>query len=147
MVHMCDEIFTETNMKFLMSLSGIRYMPTVVSKLVNFAYLCRFLNVRKSILMHTCTYIHKARAKCRGLLLACCSCAVACGPVCRTDRWSFTASPGLSVEFTGRGRQFIRTQHRERENVKERSGDREKGIEGQSCACVCGEGASLKTEG
>lgn len=34
--------------------------------------------------MHVC--VLALRAKCRGLLLACCSCAVACGPVCRADR-------------------------------------------------------------
>lgn len=96
-------------------------------------------------LIHSCTYIHTLRTKCRGLLLACCSCAVACGPVCRPDRWSFTASPGLSVEFTGRGRQFIRAQQRERE--KERRGDREKGRERWWEREALEGGVSMKMEG
>jgi len=100
-------------------------------------------------IMHskTCTdmcihaHIHTLRAKCRGLLLACCSCAVACGPVCRADRWSFTASPGLSVEFTGRGRQFIRAQRRERAERGQR--EKERGMEGERGVG----GVSMKMEG
>lgn len=74
-------------------------------------------------------------------MLACCSCAVACGPVCMADRWSFTASPGLSVEFTGRGRQFIRAQRREREEKGQR--ERERGMEGERGVG----GISMKMEG
>lgn len=87
---------------------------------------CTCTKTRSCMHAHICMH----RAECRGLLLACCSCAVACGPVCRADRWSFTASPGLSVEFTGRGRQFIRTQRRERERERgeqKREGTKRKG--------------------
>lgn len=42
--------------------------------------------VHEQMHVGVCVTYNAQGAKCRGLLLACCSSAVACGPVCRADR-------------------------------------------------------------